>query len=336
MRFLRVGTPKVEQLLNKKKKVIIYTRVSTDNQAETGFSLANQEDLLRRECTRRGFEIVEHYRDDGYSATTFERPAFQRLHAYLKQHKKQVELILVTKWCRFSRNAQNTFLMLHELKQYGTEVLSLDDGDTSNNPSNFLLQMLNIAIPEVDNCIRSRNTKDGIRLALKEGHYPYGMPPKGYSKDNSAAKTPLLVPNEESLLIVEADNDEWWFVVKDIVEALIDTSNSTEYIKKMRVRDPALSERWGQIVTPLSIETSGGKKNLNCATTEGIFRIIQSIPSPKAEPFKRWLAKVGYERIQEIEDPELASKKYVRLTRLKDIRMIGLRNGCVELQSEKH
>lgn len=77
----------------------------------------------------------------------------------------------------------------------------------------------------------------------------------------------------------------------------------------MRVRDSALSEGWGQIVTPLSIETSGGKQNLNCATTEGIFRIIQSIPSPKAEPFKRWLAKVGYERIQEIEDPELAFKR---------------------------
>lgn len=104
-------------------------------------------------------------------------------------------------------------------------------------------------------------------------------------------------------------NNEWWFVVKDIVEALIDTSNSTDYIKKMRLRDPALSEGWGQIVTPLSIETPGGKQNLNCATTEGIFRIIQSIPSPKAEPFKRWLAKIGYERIQEIENPELASKR---------------------------
>ena len=75
------------------------------------------------------------------------------------------------------------------------------------------------------------------------------------------------------------------------------------------MRDPALSEGWGQIVTPLSIETPVGKQNLNCATTEGIFRIIQSIPSPKAEPFKRWLAKVDYERIQEIEDPELASKR---------------------------
>lgn len=104
-------------------------------------------------------------------------------------------------------------------------------------------------------------------------------------------------------------NDEWWFVVKDIIEALIDTSNSTDYIKKMRMRDPVLSKGWGQIVTPLSIDTGGGKQNLNCANTEGIFRIIQSIPSPKAEPLKKWLAKVGYERIQEIEDPELASKR---------------------------
>jgi len=104
-------------------------------------------------------------------------------------------------------------------------------------------------------------------------------------------------------------SNEWWFVVKDVVEALIDTSNSTDYIKKMRSRDSSLSEGWGQIVTPLSIGTPGGEQRLNCANTEGIFRIIQSIPSPRAEPFKRWLAKVGYERIQEIEDPELASKR---------------------------
>lgn len=104
-------------------------------------------------------------------------------------------------------------------------------------------------------------------------------------------------------------NDEWWFVVKDVIEALTDTTNYADYVKKMRSRDPALSEGWGQIVTPLLFDTPGGKQKMNCANTEGIFRIIQSIPSPKAEPFKRWLAKVGYERIQEIENPELASKR---------------------------
>ena len=104
-------------------------------------------------------------------------------------------------------------------------------------------------------------------------------------------------------------NDEWWFVVKDVVEVLTGTTNVNDYIKKMRKRDAILSEGWGQIVTPLFIDTSGGKQKLNCSNTEGIFRIIQSIPSPKAEPFKRWLAKVGYERVKEIEDPELATKR---------------------------
>jgi len=85
----------------------------------------------------------------------------------------------------------------------------------------------------------------------------------------------------------------------------------------MRRRDKELSKGWGQIATPLLIETSGGNQKVNCANTEGIFRIIQSIPSPKAEPFKRWLAKVGYERVQEIEDPELATKRTRALYKAK-------------------
>ena len=102
---------------------------------------------------------------------------------------------------------------------------------------------------------------------------------------------------------------EWFFVVQDVVSALTDSLDSRQYIKRMRARDPELNQGWVQLVPPLSIQTSGGPQNLNCANTEGIFRIIQSIPSPKAEPFKKWLAKVGYERIQEIEDPERATKR---------------------------
>ena len=112
-------------------------------------------------------------------------------------------------------------------------------------------------------------------------------------------------------------NNEWWFVVNDVVLALTDSPNVQDYIKKMRKRDNELSKGWGQIVTPLSVRTSGGDQKLNCANTEGIFRIIQSIPSPKAEPFKRWLARVGYERIQEIENPELATKRTRALYKAK-------------------
>lgn len=112
-------------------------------------------------------------------------------------------------------------------------------------------------------------------------------------------------------------DNEWWFSVADVVVVLTETANSADYIKKMRKRDTELAKGWGQIVTPLWLETSGGKQKVNCANTEGIFRIIQSVPSPKAEPFKRWLAKVGYERIQEIEDPELATKRTRALYKAK-------------------
>lgn len=111
--------------------------------------------------------------------------------------------------------------------------------------------------------------------------------------------------------------NEWWFVIRDVVAALTDSVQPEGYIKDMRRRDPELEKGWGQIATPLSISTKGGLQMLNCANTEGIFRIIQSIPSPKAEPFKRWLAKVGYERVKEIEDPELATKRTRVLYKLR-------------------
>jgi DNA-damage-inducible protein D len=112
-------------------------------------------------------------------------------------------------------------------------------------------------------------------------------------------------------------NNEWWFVVEDVVLVLIDSANVKDYINKMRARDKELSKGYGQFVHTLEVPTEGGKQKMNCANTEGLFRIIQSIPSPKAEPLKRWLAKVGYERIQEIEDPELATKRTRMLYKLK-------------------
>lgn len=111
---------------------------------------------------------------------------------------------------------------------------------------------------------------------------------------------------------------EWWFVINDVVEIIAETTNVSDYIKKMKIRDPELAKGWGQFVTPLSVPTKGGPQKLNCANVEGILRLIQTIPSPKAEPFKRWLAKIGYERIQEIDNPELATKRTRLLYQLKD------------------
>ena len=102
--------------------------------------------------------------------------------------------------------------------------------------------------------------------------------------------------------------EEWWFVIEDVVAVLSESSNPKNYVRDMRRRDQELSKGWGQIAHTLAVQTEGGTQRMNCASTEGIC-IIQSIPSPKAEPFKLWLAKVGYERIQEIENPELAAER---------------------------
>ena len=100
------------------------------------------------------------------------------------------------------------------------------------------------------------------------------------------------------------EQEEWYFSVTDIVAALTDSADPKQYIKKMRSRDPELNARWGTICTLTAMTASDGKRyRTNAANLQGIFRIIQSIPSPKAEPLKQWLAQVGSERIEETIDP---------------------------------
>jgi DNA-damage-inducible protein D len=141
-------------------------------------------------------------------------------------------------------------------------------------------------------------------------------------RGNDVADNHLVVFQEKNIRRVWHEN-AWWFSVADVVIVLADSTNPTDYIKKMRLRDKELAQGWGQIVTPLGIETEGGVQRMNCANTEGLFRIIQSIPSPKAEPFKRWLAQVGYERVKEIENPELASARAWIEKRLRSIAIHG-------------
>lgn len=107
----------------------------------------------------------------------------------------------------------------------------------------------------------------------------------------------------------EADG-KWYFSVADVVQALTDSANVRDYIKKMRKREQELDANWGTLCPPLELLAPDGKRRqTQCANAEGLLRIIQSIPSPKAEPFKRWLARVGYERLEEIENPELAARR---------------------------
>ena len=105
-------------------------------------------------------------------------------------------------------------------------------------------------------------------------------------------------------------NEQWYFSIADVVEFLTDSVDVKQYIKRMRQRDPLLNRNWGTICTPVAmIAADGRRRSVQAADVKGLFRIIQSIPSPKAEPFKQWLAQVGYERVQEIETPALAQER---------------------------
>src|SRR3989344_4417009 len=120
-----------------------------------------------------------------------------------------------------------------------------------------------------------------------------------------------LVVFEDKKIRRTRHQDGWWFVISDVVAVLTDSANPSDYLKKLRKRDLSLSEAFkggGQIIPPLGLEfdTAGGRQMMQCWNTLGILRLIQSLPSPKAEPFKRWLAKVGHERMQEMSDPGLS------------------------------
>ena len=112
--------------------------------------------------------------------------------------------------------------------------------------------------------------------------------------------------------------EKWYFSVQDVVEILTDTVDVKDYIKKMKKRDSELNSYWGTICPLVEMTATDGKKRkIQAADLKGMFRIIQSIPSPKAEPFKRWLAQVGSERIEEIENPEIATQRTRELYKLK-------------------
>ena len=116
-----------------------------------------------------------------------------------------------------------------------------------------------------------------------------------------------LFENRKIRTAWDEEQEEWYFSVQDVIAVLADSSDPKQYIKKMRARDPELSANWGTICTPVQMPAADGKmRKIQAANTEGLLRIIQSIPSPKAEPFKRWLAQVGRERIEETIDPEQA------------------------------
>jgi DNA-damage-inducible protein D len=113
-------------------------------------------------------------------------------------------------------------------------------------------------------------------------------------------------------------DQKWYFSVQDVVQLLTETTDVKDYIKKMKKRDPALNSNWGTICPLVEMVAADGRmRKVQAANAQGLLRIIQSIPSPKAEPFKLWLAKVGSERLEEIENPEIATQRTREFYKMK-------------------
>lgn len=121
------------------------------------------------------------------------------------------------------------------------------------------------------------------------------------------------------------DKELYYFCIVDVVEALTDSNDPKQYIKRMRQRDPGLNSVWGTICTPHQFISSDGKRHqANCASLGGILRVIQSVPSPKAEPLKQWLAQVGADRLHQMQDPELGIQQS-----LADFKRLGYSDNWI-------
>lgn len=127
-----------------------------------------------------------------------------------------------------------------------------------------------------------------------------------------------LFESKQIRAIWDEKEQKWFFSVQDVVEVLTESSDVKQYIKRMLSRDEMLKSNWGTICTLVEMKAADGKKRkVQASDTKGLLRIIQSIPSPKAEPFKLWLAQVGSDRLEEIENPELATQRTRELYKLK-------------------
>lgn len=135
----------------------------------------------------------------------------------------------------------------------------------------------------------------------------------------------MLFDGQKVRSVWNEEEEKWYFSIVDIVEILSESNNPKQYIKKMKMRDESLASSWGTICTLTKMKGSDGKYYKQMAAdTEGVFRLIQSIPSPKAEPFKQWIAKVASQRLDQMQDPELSIDQAVN-----DYRRLGYSEGWI-------
>ena len=184
------------------KNVILYVRVSTDEQAGRGYSLRDQEQKLINYCQNNNLNVLHIFRED-YSAKTFKRPEFKKLLEYCKKNKKDVHQLIFIKWDRFSRNTAESYQMIGLFNQLAIQVNAIEQPLDLTIPEQGLMLAVYLSMPEVENQRRSLNVISGMRRAFKEGRYVGGAP-KGYDNGRDASKKPILIPNDDAKYIQEA------------------------------------------------------------------------------------------------------------------------------------
>ena len=181
--------------------VICYKRVSTDDQADRGFSLQHQEKMLTQYCEINNYNIVEIYTED-YSGKSFDRPEWNKIIDYIKKNKGKVDMILCLRWDRFSRNQYDAMTTIKTLKKLGITVKTVEQQLDLNNPDNKILLSMYLTLPEVENDKNSIRTTEGSRRARIEGCWT-AQAPKGYMNFRDDKKSTLR-PSQDALKIVEA------------------------------------------------------------------------------------------------------------------------------------
>ena len=180
-----------------------YIRVSTGRQAEFGFSLDEQTCQINRFCNTQYLRLLNIIGDSCSAKKGFKRPQFEQLLMLLKNKKIKFDYLIVIKFDRFSRNLRDAIDMYYTLKSYGVKIYSIAEGEFDlSNPSKYFTTIIQQASAEHDNLMRSKNTRDGMRQAQREGRW-ISTAPKGYKKDRTVRGTPLLIKNEDSVLIEE-------------------------------------------------------------------------------------------------------------------------------------
>jgi site-specific DNA recombinase len=179
----------------KTSKAILYVRVSTDEQAEKGHSLAHQEERLRNYCKTNNIEVVAFFKDD-HSAKSFDRPEFKKLLAFIKTNKHLADMLLFLKWDRFSRNAADAYAMINQLTRLGVDPQAMEQPLNMEIPEHKFMLAIYLAAPEVENDRRALNIIAGMRKAMKEGRW-MGSAPKGYKRSHDENNRPCIVPGKD-------------------------------------------------------------------------------------------------------------------------------------------